>query len=99
MNSSTEETVGGKLDDEKIQIPLSTQLAVYATGTFGNTINNVITVVLPLWALHLGASPMMIGLVLGARHILTTVFSIHGGALMDRMGTRRVLLWFAVLGA
>jgi MFS family permease len=82
-----------------LRIPLSVQLAVYATGTFGNTINNVVTVLIPLWALHLGASPLMTGLMIGARHFLTTIFSIHGGALMDRLGTRRVLIWFALIGA
>jgi MFS family permease len=81
-----------------LQIPLSVQLAVYATGTFGNTINNVITVLIPLWAIHLGASPFMTGMMIGARHLLTTVFSIHGGVLMDRLGTRRVLIWFAFMG-
>ena len=83
----------------ELRIPLSVQLAVYATGTFGNTINNVVTVLIPLWALHLGASPLMTGLMIGARHFLTTIFSIHGGALMDRLGTRRVLIWFALIGA
>jgi MFS family permease len=82
-----------------MDIPLGVQVAVYATGTFGNTVNNVITVILPLWAIHLGASPLMIGLILGARHLLTMVFSIHGGALMDRLGTRRVLVWFGAIGA
>lgn len=80
-------------------IPWATQIAVYATGTFGNTSNNVVTVVLPLWALYLGAEPLMIGIVLGARHFLPTLFSIHGGALMDRLGTRRVLVWFGLIGA
>ena len=84
---------------EEIAIPLGTQLAVYATGTFGNTVNNVVTVLLPLWSIHLGASPLMIGVILGVRHLPTMVFSIHGGALMDRLGTRRVLIWFAFIGA
>jgi len=84
---------------KEIEIPLGVQFAVYATGTFGNTVNNVVTVILPLWAIHLNASPLMIGLILGARHFLTMVFSIHGGALMDRLGTRRVLVWFAAIGA
>jgi MFS family permease len=93
----TKEIPGAEAEDQPI--PLATQMAVYATGTFGNTINNVVTVVIPLWALHLGASPVMIGLIVGARHFLTTIFSIHGGALMDRLGTRRVLIWFATIGA
>ena len=84
---------------DDIAIPWGTQLAVYATGTFGNTVNNVVVVLLPLWAIQLNASPLMIGVILGARHLLTTLFSIHGGALMDRLGTRRVLIWFAFIGA
>lgn len=89
----------GAAAEAEPQIPLGVQLAVYATGTFGNTINNVVTVLIPLWAIHLGASPLMTGLMIGARHLLTTVFSIHGGVLMDRLGTRRVLVWFALIGA
>ncbi|HSR55833.1 MAG TPA: MFS transporter, partial [Alphaproteobacteria bacterium] len=89
----------GAAAEAEPQIPLGVQLAVYATGTFGNTINNVVTVLIPLWAIHLGASPLMTGLMIGARHLLTTVFSIHGGVLMDRLGTRRVLVWFGLIGA
>ena len=53
MSGSAEGRSGGG----ELRIPLSVQLAVYATGTFGNSINNVVTVLIPLWALHLGASP------------------------------------------
>ena len=51
--------------------------------------------ILPLWLVVLGASYVEIGLALGARHFLTMFLSIHGGAMMDRLGTRRVMLWFA----
>ncbi len=81
------------------RIPLRTQLAVYFTGAFGNSTENVVSVVLPLWALSLGASPLEIGIIIGARHLLTMVFSIHGGALMDRLGTRRVLVAVSAIGA
>ena len=99
MPDAAPRSTGGGDGTTDAPIAWRIQLAVYATGMFGNTINNVITVVMPLWALHLGASPLMIGLVLGGRHLLTTLFSIHGGALMDRLGTRRVLIWFATIGA
>ena len=65
---------------EEKPIPLATEIAVYATGAFGNSINNVITVVMPLWALHLGASPLMIGIIVGARHThgpCTRYFNLH----------------------
>ncbi len=99
MSTGDSQNSGAKNPEDEFSIPLGVQIAVYATGTFGNTVNNVITVILPLWAIHLGASPFMIGVILGSRHLLTTVFSIHGGSLMDRLGTRRVLVWFAAIGA
>jgi MFS family permease len=83
----------------KSPIPFRVQLAVYATGTFANSTNNIVSVILPLWAVAIGASPFMIGIILGARHFLTTLLSIHGGALMDRIGTRRVLIWFGAAAA
>ena len=60
------------------RIPIGVQLAVYATGTFGNTINNVVIVLLPLWAIHLGASPLMTGIMIGARHLLTNHSKVGG---------------------
>lgn len=84
---------------EQHRVPLGVQLAVYATGTFANSTNNVVSVILPLWAVAIGASPFMIGVILGARHFLTALLSIHGGAIMDRIGTRRVLIWFGAVAA
>lgn len=74
------------------------QLAVYATGAFSNSMANVIGVILPLWVLQLEPSPFMLGLVFASRHFLPLLFSIHGGALIDRLGTRRVMLWAGVIG-
>jgi MFS family permease len=51
--------------------------------------------VVPLWALDLGASPLWVGIAVGARSLLPMLLSIHGGVLMDRLGTRRVMLFFA----
>lgn len=84
---------------EQHRVSLGVQLAVYATGTFANSTNNVVSVILPLWAVAIGASPFMIGVILGARHFLTALLSIHGGAIMDRIGTRRVLIWFGAVAA
>jgi predicted MFS family arabinose efflux permease len=53
---------------------------------------------MPLWVLTLEASPLVIGVVLGSRHFLPMLLSIHGGAMMDRLGTRRVMLGFALIG-
>lgn len=80
-------------------VPLASQAAIYATGCFGNASENVYSVVLPLWAVMLGASPLEVGILIGARHFLSAAFAIHGGALMDQIGTRRVLLAVGIIGA
>ena len=56
----------------------------------------LLTMVIPLWALLQGASPTEIGMLVGARSMLTFFLAIHGGALMDRLGTRRVSMFFAI---
>ena len=56
-----------------------------------------LTMVVPLWAVLQGVSPTEIGILVGAKSIITFFLAIHGGALMDRLGTRRVMLFFAVI--
>lgn len=80
-------------------MPVRVQAAVYATGLFSATQASLVAVVVPLWLLHLDAGPLMTGLALGSYNLLPFLFSIHGGALMDRLGARRVMIAFAVLGA
>ncbi len=58
-----------------------------------------LTVVIPLWAILQGATPTQIGTLVGARSMLTFFLAIHGGALMNRLGTRRVLMFFACVSA
>lgn len=65
----------------------------YIAGVFGLAIVPMTTVAVPLWALQLDAAPFMIGIALGARAALSVAFSIHGGALMDRIGTRPIMIW------
>ncbi len=67
----------------------------YATGFLSMGQSELLTLVVPLWAMLQGASPTEIGALVGARSLLTFFFAIHGGALMDRLGTRRVLMFFA----
>ena len=83
----------------EVKIPLRTQLAVYGSGMFANGMSNISGLIVPLWVSSFGASATLIGLVFGARHILPLLLSIHGGALMDRLGTRRIMLIFAVVNA
>ena len=75
------------------------QGAVYACGALNHSVGMMIAVIMPFWLLELNATPFMIGIALGARHFLPLFLSIHGGALMDRFGTRRIMLWFASISA
>lgn len=73
--------------------------AAYATGFFSLSLVPMTHVVVPLWALALGASPALIGITVAARSLLPLLFSIHGGVMMDRLGTRRMTLFFTLIGA
>ncbi|MCZ6885260.1 MAG: MFS transporter [Alphaproteobacteria bacterium] len=79
-------------------IPMRQQLPIYAAGIFSNGAVQLAAVIVPLWMLKIDPSPLMIGIALGARQILPMALSIHGGALMDRIGIRRVMIWFSILG-
>ncbi len=76
-------------------VPWRVQAAVYGTGLFANSSLQLYNVIVPLWLVVLEASPFTIGIALGARQVLPMLFSIHGGAMMDRLGARRVTLWLA----
>lgn len=68
---------------------------MYGSGLFADGATNI---VIPLWALSLEPSPWAFGIVIGARSLLPGLLSIHGGVLMDRLGARQVMLFFAVIG-
>jgi len=84
-------------DDERIDWRI--QGAVYACGALNHSMGMMVAVVMPLWLLQLNVPPLMIGIALGARHFLPLFLSIHGGAMMDRFGTRRIMLWFGLISA
>jgi MFS family permease len=84
---------------ERPDVPLRTQGAIYSAGLFSNSMTDVASVVLPLWLASMGLSTLIIGLVVGARHILPLLFAIHGGSLIDRLGTRRVMIASAAVSA
>ncbi len=81
-----------------MRIPRS-HAAIFALGFFGLGFVPMMTVAVPLWALDIGATPLMIGLVLGARAALSVVLSIPGGALMDRLGINRIAAAAAIATA
>ena len=76
---------------------LRQQLPIYGAGVFSNSNVTISSLVVPLWAVHQGLSPTIIGILLGARHVPGLLFAIHGGVLMDRLGVRPLMVFFAVL--
>ena len=70
--------------------------ATLGAGLFTNGVWDMLSVVVPLYAAGVGLSVAEIGLVVAARSVLPAALSIHGGILMDELGTRRVLLWVAM---
>ena len=68
--------------------------AIYATGLLGMGYTDLYIFLIPLYALSLGMSAGEIGLLVGGRSLLAVFLSIHVGVLMDRLGTRRVTLFF-----
>lgn len=71
---------------------------IYGTAFFSLSLVPMASLVVPLWAVqHLGATPLWVGIAVGARSFMPLLFSVHGGALMDRLGTRRVLVWCAAI--
>lgn len=77
---------------ENNNVPWRVQGAVYATGLFSNSSFHLYNLIVPLWVATLQPSPFLIGVAIGSRQFLTIFLSIHGGALMDRLGTKRVMI-------
>lgn len=66
--------------------------SAYATGFFCDSYTELFTLIVPLWAVYLGMTPLEIGILVGARAFLPFFLAIHGGVLIDRFGTRRVMI-------
>lgn len=78
--------------------PLRMQCAIHGVALFNFSMVAMSSAIVPLWVAQLTGSMTMMGIALGSRHFLTLVLSIHGGVLMDRLGTRRVMIAFAFSG-
>jgi len=83
-------------DDEDVSWRI--QGAVYGLGLFNTSIFQIGSVAIPLYAATMDPSPVMFGLVFSAAHVLPLFLSIHTGALMDRLGARRVMLACTLVG-
>lgn len=79
------------------RVPAKALYATYGVGLTSNALVTMMKVIVPLWAVRIGMSPGEIGLAMGAAGLLPFILSIHGGTLMDRLGTRRITLIFAAV--
>ena len=86
-------------DTSAPEIPWQTQAAIYGAGLFSFTMVLISSLIVTLLAVQLTKSEFLIGLIVGSRYFLTLALSIHGGALMDRLGTSRVMIAFALVAA
>jgi predicted MFS family arabinose efflux permease len=75
-----------------VSLPRRIAWSAYATGFFCDSYTELFTLIVPLWAVHLGMTPLEIGILVGARAFLPFFLAIHGGVLIDRFGTRRVMI-------
>ena len=74
------------------------ELPIYATAFFAGNVFPMMHVLMPLWALELTNSALIIGIIISCRQILPIFLSIHGGALLDRFGPRKVIIWMGLIG-
>ena len=70
--------------------------ASLSSGLFTNGVWDMLSVIVPLYAVAVGLGAAEIGMIVAARSVLPAVLSIHGGILVDQLGTRRVLLAVAL---
>ncbi|MCH8859149.1 MAG: MFS transporter [Proteobacteria bacterium] len=81
------------------EAPASAIYATYGVGFAGNGVAMMLKVIIPLWAIELQFSASQIGITIGIAGLLPFLFSIHGGVLMDRLGTRRVTMAYGLTTA
>jgi MFS family permease len=79
------------------EVAASAIYATYGVGFAGNGVAMMLKVVVPLWAIELHFSPSQIGVAIGLSSLMPFLFSIHGGVLMDRLGTRRVTIAYGLI--
>ncbi len=71
----------------------------YASGLLTDSQSDLVSFVIPLWGILLGLGPLEIGILVSAKAILPSIFAIHGGVLMDRFGTRTILVLMGAASA
>src|ERR1700738_954262 len=76
------------------RFPSRLPASLYVAGPFAMAYTEFYNFLIPLYGFSLGMSAGQIGMLVGARSLLAVFLSIHVGALMDRLGTRPVALFF-----
>ncbi len=72
--------------------PRARFLWILVFATVVNTTCMGARVIVPLLAIHLGASALMVGVLMGLFGVLPALFSVHSGRWIDRIGTVRPML-------
>ena len=88
-------------ENHSAKYSIRVQTAVYGTGFFNGTTQTMATMIVALMLAGLFSDQLLflIGLIIAARQFLTVSMSIYGGALMDRYGTRKIMIFFGFIGA
>lgn len=75
-----------------VKLPRRIAWSCYLSGYFCDSYTELFTIIVPLWAVYLGMSPIEIGILISSRALLPFFLAIHGGVLIDRFGARRVMI-------
>lgn len=84
--------------DSQVRLTRVQYCAIYSVGFFCLSTVQMMAVLTPLYVAHLGYAPFLAGIIIGSRGICSAMLAIHGGALMDRLGPRRVVLCVTFMG-
>jgi MFS family permease len=79
----------GSLAGTVVRFNRRQMLLAYVSGSFGFGFGTMVSFLVPLRAGELGASPEVIGLIVGAGALLSVPLSMPIGVLIDRLGPRR----------
>ena len=87
------------IEPSKQPVSPRAEFTIYASGMLTDSQAELIGFLIPLWAVMLGLSPLEIGFLVSAKSLLPGILAIHGGVLMDRYGTRLVMILMGIAGA
>lgn len=83
-----------------ISYPVGMQTAVYSTAFFNGTVQTMASTIVALLVVALIDKnlALLIGVILASRQFLTVSMSVYAGSLMDKFGTKRVIIVFGFAG-